>query len=132
MRLRRPGINLTILLSGSSGSRYAAPVLTLTSGDSPNVTFTLDLDEDAANGDNLRLQIASNTSFTTNLTTTDHTLLTAEIISGVVDFGLDPLTTGTWYARLKHETSSWSNTVTMNIVADTGEPYGLLLILTKP
>lgn len=89
---------------------YDPPVLTWnldTEDFSPD--FTAVFDYRASTGQSVLLQFASDYQFTTDLVSYPHVITADEIAGGLLSIDVVSLDYGTWYARLSHEDSDWSN-----------------------
>lgn len=124
--------NGAIYMEGLSGT-LETPVLTwdgVQADPSPGLSVTLD--PIAASGDQIVVDFATDTGFTTNLAEYTDTLDAGEIAGGQVNLVMTDLTDGTWYARLKHTraspamTSDWSNTVTITVASSIAALYYLM------
>lgn len=117
------GIGLGLHYGGTIGlgSSNVAPVLTWTSlTTNATPTFNADLTSPVA-GDSITLQAASDSGFVTIVGTYPHTITSGE--SGTLTAALTTGTfaNGVYYFRAKHNSSAWSNTVTVTIAATSAE-----------
>jgi len=109
------------------GAVAVAPILTWTSATTVNTpTFSAAL-VGAIVGDIITLNWASDAGFTAILGTATNTIDAGEQASQIAPFATGVLADGVYYFRAKHNSSAWSNTVTVTIAALSAGWFQILL-----